>query len=147
MDAINRSPVEILCLPHVLWEQMRQDVDQRAPQEACGLLGGHFTSLAAQAESVWPVENALHSPVRYRLEPYQQLAVFDAIDTQGLDLIGIYHSHPHGPDQPSSTDIDEAYYPEVVHLIWSVRRDEWQCRGFTIRDRVVRPVRLEIDPK
>ena len=52
-------------LPARLWEQMRADVQARLPQEACGLVGG----LQRRALQVYPVANALHSPVRYRMEP------------------------------------------------------------------------------
>jgi proteasome lid subunit RPN8/RPN11 len=53
-----------------------------------------------------------------------------------MELIGIYHSHPHGPDEPSPTDVNEAYYPEAIHLIWSQRTGKWQCRAFMITERL-----------
>jgi len=134
-------------LPLWLWEQMRQDMIQHAPEEACGLLGGGFNGALAEASHIWPMEHTLHSPVRYRLDPRQQLAVFDTIDSLGLTLTGIYHSHPCGPDHPSPTDLAEAYYPEVVYLIWSGSRGAWQCQGFTIQAGVAHPVSLETYPQ
>jgi proteasome lid subunit RPN8/RPN11 len=47
------------------------------------------------------------------------------MEAQGLEMVGIYHSHPHGPDSPSPTDIAEAYYPDAVYLIWFRQDGEW----------------------
>ena len=40
----------------------------------------------------------------------------------GSMLIGIFHSHPAGPETASVTDIAEAAY-EVVSVIWSRNHD------------------------
>ena len=119
-----------LWLPAILWEQMRQDVQARLPQEACGLIGG----LQGRALQVYPAANALHSPVRYRMEPEEQVRIFLSLEKLGWDLLAIYHSHPTGPDHPSPTDLAEAAYPESVYLIWFPQEGEWTCRGFLIQD-------------
>jgi proteasome lid subunit RPN8/RPN11 len=119
-----------LWLPADLWEQMRADVQARLPQEACGLVGG----LQRRALQVYPVANALHSPVRYRMKPEDQIRIFLDLEKLGWDLLAIYHSHPAGPGQPSPTDLAEAAYPESVHLIWFPQAGEWTCRGFLIQD-------------
>ena len=93
---------------------------------------------------VHPVTNILHSPVRYRMDPQEQLRAFQEIDEAGLELLAIYHSHPNGPEEPSPTDIAEAYYPEVVYLIWSLASGNWQCRGFKIKKGVITETPLSI---
>ena len=45
----------------------------------------------------------------YRMEPAEQLRVFNAIEKDGLDLVAIYHSHTRSPAYPSSTDVQLAY--------------------------------------
>jgi proteasome lid subunit RPN8/RPN11 len=60
-----------------------------------------------------------------------------------LDLVGIYHSHPSGPEMPSVTDVAEAYYPEAIYLIWSGANGEWTCRGFTIKAGIVAEVMID----
>jgi proteasome lid subunit RPN8/RPN11 len=119
-----------LWLPIQLWEQMREDVQARLPQEACGLVGG----VQRHAWQVYPTANALHSPVRYRMQPDEQVQVFLSLEKLGWDLLAIYHSHPAGPNQPSPTDLAEAAYPEAVHLIWFPQAGEWACRGFLISE-------------
>jgi len=119
-----------LWLPAHLWNQMREDVQARLPQEACGLVGG----LQRRALQVFPVTNALHSAVSYRMDPDEQIRMFLSLEKLGWDLLAIYHSHPAGPDQPSPTDLAEAAYPESAHLIWFPQAGEWTCRGFIIHE-------------
>jgi proteasome lid subunit RPN8/RPN11 len=69
---------------------MSADVESRAPQEACGLLAGKGDITL----EVIPITNELHSTVRFRMDPIEQLRAFQLIDDQGLELVGIYHSHP-----------------------------------------------------
>jgi proteasome lid subunit RPN8/RPN11 len=126
------------------WQAMQEAVTSKAPEEACGLLAGGWIGDACQVQAVIPVTNALHSPTRYRMEPLEELAALERIDAQGWAMVGVYHSHPNGPDVPSPTDIAEAYYPELVHLIWSGRSGEWQCRGFRIQDGQFYPVTMRI---
>ena len=108
-------------------EEMRRHVIEQAPLEACGLLAGKND----QVEKVLPVRNQAQSPVRFVMDPYQQLAAFEWIESQALELVGIYHSHPAGPEEVSPTDIAEAAY-DVVQLVWSRPQGEWRARGFRI---------------
>jgi [CysO sulfur-carrier protein]-S-L-cysteine hydrolase len=121
------------------WQQMLQHVDSHNPLEACGLLAGRDD----QVEKVIEVRNQAQSPVRFVMDPYEQLKAFDWIEASGLDLLGIFHSHPAGPETASVTDIAEAAY-DVVHLIWSRTEDRWQARGFWIEDGEVSEVILRI---
>ncbi len=110
-----------------------------APLEACGLLAGK----GCRVESVFFVANAAQSPVRFRMDPQEQLETFNQIEARGLELVGIFHSHPAGPERPSPTDVAEAAYP-VVHLIWFVDGETWRARGFWIEAGRVSEVDLHI---
>ncbi len=115
-------------------------VERHLPLEACGLLAGRN----GRVEAVIPVTNALSSPIRFRMDPLEQLRAFEWIDEQGLDLLGIFHSHPAGPAVVSAIDIAEAAYP-VVHVILSPGREGWQARGFWIEAGQAREVPLCIE--
>jgi len=121
------------------WHEMLKHVDQQVPLEACGLLAGKND----QVEKVIIVRNQAQSPVRFVMDPYEQLQAFNWIESNGLDLLGIFHSHPAGPETASATDIAEAAY-EVVHLIWSRNQSQWQARGFWIENSRVTEVSLQI---
>lgn len=133
---LNQMPRHIV-LPAAFRQAMLDHVSSCYPEEACGLLGGQAAGVGCRVAAVLPVENALHSPVRYRMEPSAQLQGFLRLEEQGLDLVGIYHSHPTGPDHPSQTDLDEFAYPGVLALIWSPdgrpgSGDSWQLKAFWI---------------
>src|SRR6266508_2669028 len=121
------------------WQEMLDYVQQHAPLEACGLLAGNED----RVEKVIFVQNQAQSPTRFVMDPYEQLQAFDWIDSNQLDLLGIFHSHPAGPEGASVTDIAEAAY-EVVHLIWSRNQNSWQVRGFGIEDGNATEVPLQI---
>jgi proteasome lid subunit RPN8/RPN11 len=120
-------------------QEMLNHVDKHAPLEACGLLAGKHD----RVEKVIPVRNQAQSPVRFMMEPYEQLQAFDWIASHGLDLLGIFHSHPAGPATVSATDIAEAAY-EAVYLIWSRAGGRWQMRGFWIENGRATEVSLQI---
>lgn len=123
---------------------MRSEAEAHSPEEACGLLAGEIIGDRYDARLVLPITNMLHSRVRYQLDPQEQLNAFNYIEEQHLELVGIYHSHPNGPDTPSPTDIAEAYYPEAVQLIWSHRTEEWRAYAYLIQEGQVFPLRLII---
>jgi proteasome lid subunit RPN8/RPN11 len=126
------------------WEIMRLDVSVRSPEEACGVLAGRQKGELYQTVYALPTTNLLHSPTRYRIDPVEQLAAFNQMDAQELVLVGIYHSHPNGPDGPSPTDIAEAYYPEAVYLIWFRQDGDWNCAAYTIEKPTVFQVTIEL---
>jgi proteasome lid subunit RPN8/RPN11 len=120
------------------WRAMRRHVGQCAPLEACGLLAGNN----GRVEMRLGIPNAERSPVRFRMEPRTQWRAFQRMQAAGLELMGIYHSHPNGPDQPSPTDILEVLYP-VAQIIWFRVGGRWQGRGFRIEGGKVAEITLE----
>ena len=48
------------------------------------------------------------------------MRAFKKISADGLDLLGIYHSHVASDPQPSQTDRTMAFYPDVSYLIVSL---------------------------
>jgi len=120
-------------------QEMLAYVEQNAPLESCGLLAGNND----QVEKVIFVRNQTQSPARFVMDPYEQLRAFDWIESNGLDLLGIFHSHLAGPETASATDIAEAAY-EVVYLIWSRNQERWKVRGFWIESGSSTEVSLQI---
>ena len=122
------------------WQQMRSHAIQDAPLEACGLVGGkEWRSL-----EVFPTVNELQSPTRFRVEPQAQIRIFHLLEERGWELIGVYHSHPAGPDRPSQVDITESAYPEVINLIWYKKNNYWDCKGFIIESSRIHQIEIVI---
>lgn len=132
-----------LYISHTHWEQMHADVDQRAPEEACGFVAGKD----GLTRKVIPVTNALHSPVRFRMEAREQLDGMMEIDRRDWELTAIYHSHPQGPPHPSPTDLAEAAFLEAINLIWFKKDSHWDCRGFIIQNNEFWEIPLQIEDK
>lgn len=129
---------ELLLAPGLI-EEMIAHAAAHYPEEACGLLGGS----GCHATRLHPVENMLHSPVAYEMEPLQQVRAMLDIEAEGQELVAIYHSHPGGLARPSVTDVAQAYYPDSAQIIVSLAdRKRPDVRAFTIRDGQVRTIRL-----
>jgi proteasome lid subunit RPN8/RPN11 len=120
-------------------QQMVTHVDAHAPLEACGLLAG----LNSKVESVLEVKNQAQSAVQFIMEPLEQLKAFEWIESNNLELVGIFHSHPAGPGTVSPTDIAEASYA-VVHVILTHVDGFWHARGFWIESGTFSEVPLQI---
>jgi proteasome lid subunit RPN8/RPN11 len=111
------------------------------PEEACGFLGGRNGRIVV----VLPVENVEHSPVRFRMDPHGQLRGMQQLEAKGLDLLGIYHSHPLGPPGLSTTDIAEAAYPETALVVLSPAADAWIGRAFLVEEGFAEEVRFVVE--
>ena len=122
-----------------LREEILVWVRSAVPEEACGMIGG----IENEARLVIGVENELHSPVRYRMRPEDQLRGFMLFEASELDLLAIFHSHPSSPAYPSPTDVAEFYYPGVLTLICSPVPDGWHIRAFQIQDDAIREIELD----
>ena len=104
------------------------------PLEACGLVGGQ----GDRALRFHPTRNALRSPTLYDIEPADLLRATMAIEADGLELWGIFHSHPATQAYPSPTDVRLAYYPQAHYLICSLADPSSPVlRAFRIVDGVI----------
>jgi proteasome lid subunit RPN8/RPN11 len=128
-----------LTINNSLLQEMMDYVSRHAPLEACGLLAGR----GKRVEKMIGVKNQAQSPVRFVMDPYEQLHAFDWIESNELDLLGIFHSHPAGPETASATDIAESAY-NVVHVILSRKGGSWKARGFWIENNKALEVTLQV---
>jgi proteasome lid subunit RPN8/RPN11 len=125
----------------ILFESMAEHGLREFPNEACGVLAGR----EGVPERFFPMRNLDASPVSYRLDPNEQLRVFDELDDSGHDLVGIFHTHTHSEAYPSDTDVKLAFYPEALYLVMSLSdRDTPELRAFRIVDGVVSEEELTI---
>ncbi len=87
------------------------------PEEVCGVLGGHRES-DTHIESIYRIPNVATNPhVEYVIDPEAQLDAMEEIESTGREVVGFYHSHPRGPEEPSETDAERATWPGFYYLI------------------------------
>ena len=87
-----------------------------APHECCGLLAGRDGVITQD----FPAKNALASKTAYEIAPAELFEIFRTLRARQLDLLGIYHSHPHSENAPSPTDVTGANYPDTPYFIISL---------------------------
>ncbi|MGR8931400.1 MAG: Mov34/MPN/PAD-1 family protein [Gammaproteobacteria bacterium] len=139
--------IDEICLPRKLTNQLLHLAQISPEAEVCGLVGANTRGVPV---SCYPVDNSAQSPkTRFLLEPSQQIAAMKTMRDKNENLFAIYHSHPDAPAIPSATDIEQASYPEAVHLIISLNtKGVLEMRAFKIFEKKVEelPLRLSENP-
>jgi len=119
----------VVVVPPAVRRELEEHAQAEAPNEACGLLAGRD----GEPVRFFAMKNLDASPVSYRLDPKEQLHVFDEMDDEGLDLLGIFHTHTHSEAYPSETDTKLAFYPDAYYLVMSLSdREHPLLRAFRI---------------
>ena len=111
---------------HLADEMVAHCLDGR-PHEACGLLAANGGDIV----KVFLMTNVAASPVRYALDPKEQFAVYQALDDNGWELGGVYHSHTRTEAYPSPTDVRMAS-EDVPYLIVSLASEVPDIKAFRI---------------
>ena len=120
-----------------LRERLVELARQGAPNEVCGYVVGHRGE-PLRASGLYPVENALMSPTAFALDGQSMIDAEKRIETDGYEILGVYHSHPTSPPEPSKRDRRDAseYDPfgYLVHLIVSLANEEAEIRAWIYTD-------------
>ena len=83
---------------------LKEEARKVHPIEACAMLFGRLAQKEAVVERVVVVPNKLQSTVRFEIDPETFVNAFTEADKEGLDFIGLFHSHP-APAKPSLIDL------------------------------------------
>ena len=116
-----------LRIPRLLADEMVGHCLAGRPHEACGLLA----AVDGEVAKVFLMTNVAASPVRYALDAKEQFAVYQALDTHGWQLGGVFHSHTRTEAYPSPTDVRMAS-EDVPYVIVSLAHDPPDIRAFRI---------------
>jgi proteasome lid subunit RPN8/RPN11 len=107
-------------IPKSIYQQIVEHARKESPAECCGILGGKGDTV----EKAFALQNAEKSPIRYSMSPQEQLRIFEEIEKESMEMLAIYHSHPHTIPFPSETDVRLAFYSEVSSIIISLKERE-----------------------
>lgn len=101
---------------------IRTELERTYPNEGCGFLVGTAADEPRVLERV-SMENHRASEGagarRYLITPEDFLRASREVARRGLEIVGVYHSHPDVPAQPSAYDQDHAW-PWYQYLIIEV---------------------------
>ena len=95
------------------------------PIEACGVLFGHIDNEKAIIKDIVETENSADNPtVRFYIDPELFYKILTTAEEQGLEFLGIFHSHPAQPN-PSNWDLEYMkLHQNVWIIIQSLNREE-----------------------
>ena len=100
---------------------MRKDAVRAFPNECCGFMYGHETSIERIITMAIPVINSKDGDQRRRFEidPFDYMKAEAYALKHNTTLLGVYHSHPQHPAIASETDLKSAM-PFFSYVIYSV---------------------------
>jgi proteasome lid subunit RPN8/RPN11 len=105
-------------------DHVKAEADAAYPSECCGLLVGNTNTTTVSR--VVPSRNLLagQGNDRFEIDPQIRINLERTLRGTSESIIGHYHSHPDHPAEPSKTDLEMAFEPELVWLIVSVSTGE-----------------------
>jgi len=133
--------VNSLRIKREIFDRLLEEARANPHIECCGLLAGRGGVISVML----PAANALQSSKAYEIAPEELFVLMRRMRSEGLQHLGIYHSHLTGENTPSPTDIERALYPDVSYVIVSPNAATPRpIRAFRITEGYVHERALEI---
>ena len=109
------------------WTVMVSHAEKTYPNECCGAMLGELNGDRKKVTLAVPMENAYEGAqgARYEIRPEDLLRADREARDHGMDLIGIFHSHPNCDAYFSETDLKNScpWYSFVILSIKDGRFD------------------------
>jgi proteasome lid subunit RPN8/RPN11 len=105
-----------------LLKQIHAHGEESYPEEGVGFLLGRAGATSRLVSEILTLTNAREDSARhnrYLVTPEDMLRGEDEAEKLGLDVIGVFHSHPDHPNQPSEFDLEWAM-PWFSYIITSI---------------------------
>jgi proteasome lid subunit RPN8/RPN11 len=107
------------------WNTMVSHARSTYPNECCGAMLGTIDDGVKQVRTAVPLENAFAGAqgARYELRSEDLLTADAEARRQGMDLVGIFHSHPDCDAYFSKTDLENSC-PWYSFVVLSIKNGE-----------------------
>jgi proteasome lid subunit RPN8/RPN11 len=116
-------------IPKLIYQKMVDHARREDPVECCGILGGKDETVQRSFE----IKNVECSSVQFLMDPQEQFNTFEVMENSTMEMVAIYHSHPHTIPFPSETDVQKTFDPEMPSIIISLKeRNEPVVKAFRI---------------
>ena len=112
-----------LKLSNKVLSQIQADGENAYPEEGAGLMLGKDLDGKRVVQAILPLNNAREDEARhnrYLITAEDMMAAEMEAMRMGLDIVGIFHSHPDHPNRPSEFDREWAL-PWFSYVITSVQ--------------------------
>ena len=96
-------------VPDSVSAAVEEECRRSYPAEACGFLLGECTDSGCSIEEARPAVNRASRDDRFHIDAHQVFEAMRVARRNGTELLGVYHSHPDGAPEPSSTDRHDAW--------------------------------------
>jgi len=129
-------------MPRTLVNKLLAMAQQNPEDEVCALVSID----GAARERLYPITNvASDTHTLFQMDPQQQIHAMKAMRDNQESLFAIVHSHPHAPAWPSTTDLQQAAYPEANYIIVSLNTEGvLEMRGFKLAGSAVQDVAITV---
>lgn len=100
-----------LLLPDNCKKAIERHSERTFPEECCGAMLGHDRDDGIrEIVEILEIDNTKdeNRERRFLIDPREVLSAEKAARAKGLDVLGIYHSHPNHPSRPSEFDREHA---------------------------------------
>lgn len=117
------------------WETMVRHAQQTFPNECCGAMLGTSDGDRKKVTMAVPLENSYDGAqgARYEIKPEDLIAAEREARARGMDLVGIFHSHPDCDAYFSETDLKNSC-PWYSFVILSVKNGRFDHANSFIPD-------------
>lgn len=115
-----------LIINRAVFTHIQAHGERAYPEEGAGLLLGKVAGNEREVLAILALDNSREDEARhnrYLITPQDMLRGEREAASQGLDVIGVFHSHPDHPDQPSEFDREWAL-PWFSYVITSVQQGQ-----------------------
>jgi len=129
-------------IPKSIYQRMIEHAQKELPLECCGILSGKEKTV----QKAYELQNIEESSIQYSMSPREQLKVFEDMEKESMEMVAIYHSHPHTIPFPSETDVRLAFYPDVSSIIISLKEEDPVVKAFQIGKEAIYLEEIEVIP-
>lgn len=111
-------------------EILSKEANEKKPNESCALLFGKKGIDRITISEIYLAENIEKSPINFTVSNEQLIQGYKIAEEKGLEVIGIFHSHPDSEPYPSATDKKFMEINPVVWVIFSLLTNEFKAYMF-----------------
>jgi len=110
---------KIIKISESLRKNLELHANEQNPYEACAILLGTKDEKIWEPTEIFLTENIEKSEINFTVSNEQLLGGYKMAEEKGLDVVGIFHSHPKSLPSPSNTDMKFMKGNPIPWIIYS----------------------------